>query len=1212
MNHIVLAVGTTLCVLGVSMPNTNAQTILRVDDNAALGGDGMTWATAFAYLQDALAAASLGDEIRIATGTYRPDQNELVPGGTGQRNVTFQLRSGVSVRGAYAGLSNPQNPDDRDVELYETVFSGDLAKNDGPNFTNYSDNSYHVISVGASVDAAILEGITIRSGNASGGATAPFYNGGGLYKAGGNLEIRRCRFTRNYAERGGGLYNEDGGLTLSDTIFEANKGLLGGGMVNFRARISLGHCTFRNNSGVWGAGLMSDDSPRTILHHSEFSGNVATGYALGGGVRAFSTDLVAINCLFANNAAVGDESVSRGGGLYNIANRLAHSTLINCVFNGNVTNGSGGGAYFSVPASSTLKNCTFHNNSAQWGGGLRKSGRKCNDADTKLVNCILWNNAPDQIGDGDATDPAIEASFCDIEGGWVGTGNLNVDPRFVDAANGDLRLAAGSPCIDSGDTGSAPTDVADLDGDGDPHEPLMIDFEGHPRRIDIVGVPDSGDGPSPIVDRGAFEYSLDCNGNTISDVTDIVGKTNLDCNRNGVPDECEADCNSNGVPDACDVSKGTTQDCNDNGVPDICEPSPDCNGNGTCDDQDIAVGSSQDCNEDGIPDECGEDCNHNRIHDVCDILAGASEDCNDDGVPDECLSADVDCNHNGLIDACETWNGVSPDHNSNNLPDECEPTRLYVNANSVGRSNGTSWANAMKDLQRALAVARNSQGRVKEIWVAAATYWPGRPGDLSATYLLVNGVALYGGFQGSEASVGQRNVTAHETVLSCDLTGDDMGEVVGPSRQNNCFHVVTGSGTDATAILDGFTIRDGYATGASNIKIDSFGGGMLNRFGNPTVSNCTFSRNSARGSGAGMYNWGSSPTLTNCVFSGNVVQGNGGAGITNYEGSNPSLIGCKFIGNTSTCSYQSRGGAMFTYANCSPTLRGCLFDSNEGWLGGALYNDYGSSLRAIICEFANNYAEHSGGAIHGYQSELMFESSIFRQNSAKFVGGAAALFGSSGAFANCLFFGNSSMEEEGGAAFVAGNGVDLTNCTLSENVAAMDGGGFYNSGAFARLTNCILWNDEPNELGESSGAQTIVSYSDVMGGWSGAGNLSSDPMFADPENRNYRLSDRSPCIDAGDKTVVTTPNDLDGFSRTQDDFRTADGGHGTPPIVDLGAYEFRPGDCSQDGDVDVHDIAEFIQCFGGSLFGCNCFDLDGDSKVNLRDFAYAQIFFTGG
>jgi len=104
--------------------------------------------------------------------------------------------------------------------------------------------------------------------------------------------------------------------------------------------------------------------------------------------------------------------------------------------------------------------------------------------------------------------------------------------------------------------------------------------------------------------------------------------TTLDCDANGVPDDCDPDCNDNDIPDACDIADGTSPDCNANAVPDEC---------------DIADGTSPDCNINAIPDECEDDCNLNGVPDDCDIDPTdpdgdglVSQDCDASALPDEC------------------------------------------------------------------------------------------------------------------------------------------------------------------------------------------------------------------------------------------------------------------------------------------------------------------------------------------------------------------------------------------------------------------------------------------------------------------------------------------------------------------------------------------------------------------------------------------------
>jgi len=131
---------------------------------------------------------------------------------------------------------------------------------------------------------------------------------------------------------------------------------------------------------------------------------------------------------------------------------------------------------------------------------------------------------------------------------------------------------------------------------------LAMDTPGNPNMCDL---PDSdGDGIFDLVDN-CYLYNPeqnDCDGNEVGDVCDIANGTFIDCNSNGIPDQCEIDCNSNGISDECDIADGTSIDCNSNGVPDECDP--DCNVNTIPDDCDIANGTSQDSNGNGVPDEC--------------------------------------------------------------------------------------------------------------------------------------------------------------------------------------------------------------------------------------------------------------------------------------------------------------------------------------------------------------------------------------------------------------------------------------------------------------------------------------------------------------------------------------------------------------------------------------------------------------------------------
>ena len=264
--------------------NAGGQVLYVDGDATGPGKDGSAWCSAYLHLQDALAEAEGSDgsitEIRVAQGIHRPDQ------GTGQtagdRSASFQLVNGTALRGGYAGCGEP-DPDARDLFLYETTLSGDLAQNDGPDFVNYDENAYTIVT-GSGTDAtAVLEGFTIRSGHAN-GQNGAAYSGAGMYNNAGSPTITRCTFVGNVAVRyGGAIHN----------IFDASP--------------TITNCRFiANVSFFWGGAMhVNRSSPKLI--NCMFSGNSAYE---GGAVSAFRADPELTNCTIAGNLAY------NGGGIY--------------------------------------------------------------------------------------------------------------------------------------------------------------------------------------------------------------------------------------------------------------------------------------------------------------------------------------------------------------------------------------------------------------------------------------------------------------------------------------------------------------------------------------------------------------------------------------------------------------------------------------------------------------------------------------------------------------------------------------------------------------------------------------------------------------------------------------------------------------------------------------------------------------------------------
>jgi len=368
---------------------------------------------------------------------------------------------------------------------------------------------------------------------------------------------------------------------------------------------------------------------------------------------------------------------------------------------------------------------------------------------------------------------------------------------------------------------------------------------------------------------------------------------------------------------------------------------------------------------------------------------------------------------------------------------------LYAAPTAQGSGNCDTWSDACT-LQTALGMAQSGD----EIWVMAGVHTPTtNPSDRTASFALVSGVAIYGGFAGGETQLEQRDWVLNLTVLSGDIdhndTSDPHGVVTDTANitGTNSYHVViSSSGITNNAALDGFVITAGNANDASVFT----GGGMKNE-GGPTLANLTFSGNAASGFGGGMFNTGS-PNLTNITFLGNHAAVSGG-GIYNQSGS-PTLTGAAFISNTAS----TNGGGIYNAPGSTLTLTDANFDDNAGNAGGGMYN-YQSGLNLTNVTFSGNSANTQGGGMYSYQSSLTLNVITFTLNSAQSGGGMTG-YTSILTMTNVAFLRNTTAQEGGGVSIVHGQAT-ITHATFISNTAS-GGGGCANNSDLLILTDATF------------------------------------------------------------------------------------------------------------------------------------------------------------
>lgn len=321
----------TRYTLADNATGSNFNPLFYVDQSATAGtNSGLSWTNAFLDLQSALDIAQAGDSIVVASGTYTPSVQYNFTTGlpiTGNpRAVSFKIPDGVILLGGWAGgeAITPATVAARNITANQTTLSGDV---DGtPDavaggalpllYTGYGANAYHVVFTDGVTSATVVDGFTVRSGNATLGT-----DGGGWYNRNGSPSIRNITFLENIGQAAGAITNDGSGAGTASPVFE--------------------NCIFsRNSAGLSGGGAVFNN---------------------GSGGTASPTY---INCLFTQNYTSGD-----GGAVLSDGTTGASlPDFTNCTFYGNQADGEGGALRNQNGAVATIRNSIFWQNTAASGG----------------------------------------------------------------------------------------------------------------------------------------------------------------------------------------------------------------------------------------------------------------------------------------------------------------------------------------------------------------------------------------------------------------------------------------------------------------------------------------------------------------------------------------------------------------------------------------------------------------------------------------------------------------------------------------------------------------------------------------------------------------------------------------------------------------------------------------------------------------------------
>jgi len=1084
-----------------------------VDKNATGNNNGTTWGNAFPSLQTALDNASEGDQIWVAKGTYKPTSAYSLT--NSPRYYHFELKNDVGIYGGFAGTetSISQRTDFGYGGSNETILSGDIGT-----VGDYSDNCYHVILNITTVlsSSSELNGVTITGGNANG--TNPHNRGGGINLTSSSPTISQVNFSGNRGNYGGGAFNQNASPNYVNCLFLQNQGgTSGGGMRNNSATPTVTNCTFANN----------------------------TAGSIGGGVDNTSSSAIYNNCiLWGNTATTGKQIYGTGAGT-SVLNYSCYADETNDVVTLDV-------AVLNVSNNNTTSNPQFINSS---NGDYRLYGNSpCantgnnsyNSHDEDIRGQKRIQNSTIEMGAYEWTPSIDPAVIIYVKSDAVGNNNGTSWANAFTSLQSALDLVTGYEKIYIAKGTYKPSSAYSLT-----NSPRYFHFELK-ENVEIYG---GFAGTETSIDQRT-DYGFGGSNETIlSGDIGVIGDYSDNCYHVifNVGSGLTSNSILNGLRITCGNANGTNPHNRGGGI-NLTSSSPTISQVTFSDNRGNYGGGA--FNQNATPNYVNCLFSQNQgntsgggmmnnsatpivtnctfVKNTAGSIGGGVNNTSSSAIYNNCIlwgnTATTGKQIYGTGAGTSTLNYSCYANEPNDVVTldvavfNVSNNNITSNPQFINFSNGnyrllgiSPCVNTGNNTYNALSTDLRGQNRVQNTTIDMGAYEWTESVDYESKIYYVNDNAV-----GNNSGVSWINAfISLQSALEVAIKGDQIWVAAGiykPSKEDD--GTIDEPRKFSFQMKDGVEIYGGF-TGTETLLIER------DFITNETVlSGDLLSNDVVSGEGTTLSFSGNEENCYHIFFNFNPIT------------SSAILDGFTISGGNAEGDFPGGVGAGMFNIECNPTIRNTTFKNNRAANCGGLYLFGSNNSELTNLVFKNNDGGDWSGAICFYESSATLTNALFEGNYGR--NGALSNVNSTSTITNATFSGNYAWDR-GGAISNEDNGtLVLNNCIIWENKAngdanedgIVDGNEIYHSGNITTLNNCC----SKNEIGDVFGTLNL-----------GLGNITSNPLFVNATNNDFRLFGNSPCVNNGNNTYNTLSTDIRGKARIQN------------TTIDMGAYEWTSG-----------------------------------------------------